>query len=130
MQGWQSCPGPALPPAVHPVLAAPSLLDAPGIGDEAVPIVISRLALLSGRRSFRSILEPHCAPYSSAQAASERLGTVFCSSPQRWQGSALRMETLGMRRPWPRPCEHLSARTGRATGERAGVLKPSPWSGS
>ena len=76
------------PPAVHPVLRLPSLLDAPGIGDEAVPLVISRLALLSGRRSFWSILEPHCAPYSSAQVASERLGRVFCSSPQRWQGSA------------------------------------------
>lgn len=72
------CPAPCTP-----CWRLPSLLDAPGIGDEAVPSVITRLALLSGQRSFQSILEPHCAPYSSAQAASERLGRMFCSSPQR-----------------------------------------------
>ena len=72
------CPAPCIP-----CWRLPSLLDAPGIGDEAVPSVITRLALLSGQRSFQSILEPHCAPYSPAQAASERLGRMFCSSPQR-----------------------------------------------
>ena len=72
------CPAPCTP-----CWRLPSLLDAPGIGDEAVPSVITRLALLSGQRSFQSILEPHCAPYSPAQAASERLGRMFCSSPQR-----------------------------------------------